>query len=102
VGARLICFLMKEKAHLRFCIGGGELFCMGDDGGLDRGASSDQTAGEVFGLDVGGSEDSQRDSVPLAIIFGTRVLVMLVSESSVGRSTRRRLVGGSSSWSGRF
>jgi hypothetical protein len=56
----LACFLNKEKTGRRCCGGGGELVGMGEDGGLDRGASSDHTAGEFFGLDVGGSDDSTK------------------------------------------
>jgi hypothetical protein len=35
---------------------------MGEDGGLDRGASSDHAADVVFGLDVKGPEASTGDS----------------------------------------
>ena len=52
-------FLINEKTGRLFWGGGGELFGTGDDGGLDRDASSDHTAGEFFVLDVGGSEVSQ-------------------------------------------
>lgn len=90
-------FLMKEKTDRRFCCGGGELSGMGDDGGLDRSASSDQTADKCFGLDLGGSEDmaratggSSKDST-----FGRDASSLSVLSST--RSTRLRLVGGSSS-----
>jgi hypothetical protein len=55
----LTCFRKSEKTGRRFCNGGGELVGMGEEGGLDRGASSDHTAGEFFGLDVEGSEGSR-------------------------------------------
>jgi hypothetical protein len=55
VGVALVCFLNREKTGRRFWIGGGELVGKGEDGGLDRGVSSDHSTGELFGLDVGGS-----------------------------------------------
>lgn len=42
----MACFLKREKTGRRFWSGGGELVGTGEDGGLDRGASSDHTAGE--------------------------------------------------------
>jgi hypothetical protein len=70
---------------------------IGEDGGLDRGASSDHTAGESFGLDVRGSEDSRKAS---GSSFGDTIVgasVILEALGSGVRSTRLRLVGGSSS-----
>jgi hypothetical protein len=51
---------MKEKTARRLWCGGGELFGIGEEGGLDRGASSDHIAGEFFGLDVGGFDDARK------------------------------------------
>jgi hypothetical protein len=70
---------------------------MGDDGGLDRGASSDHTAGESFGLDVGSSESSR---VRSSWVTGASLVGVPIVSRSVGfggHSTRLRLVGGSSS-----
>jgi hypothetical protein len=58
----LTCFLNSEKTGRRFCSGGGELEGTGEDGGLDRGASSDHIAGDDLGLDVAGPEVSFVDS----------------------------------------
>ena len=54
----LVCLLKIEKTGRRFWRAGGELRGIGEDGGLDRGGSSEKTAGESFGLDGGGVEDS--------------------------------------------
>ena len=53
------CLLNMEKTGRRFWRAGGELRGTGDDGGLDRGTSSEKIAGEFFGLDVGGIELSR-------------------------------------------
>jgi hypothetical protein len=47
-----------EKTGRRLWRAGGELCGTGDDGGPDRGSSSEKMAGESFGLDVGGVDDS--------------------------------------------
>jgi hypothetical protein len=90
------CFFTNENTGRRLCSGGGELCCTGDDGGLDLGASSDQIAAEVFGLDVGGSEESHVGFEQLigANISALRCSALLLSRV---RSTRLRLIGGSSS-----
>jgi hypothetical protein len=93
----LECVLNIENTGRRFWRAEGELRGAGDDGGLDRGGSSEKTAGESFGLDVGGVEVSRvRDEIlaagDVAIVFKISVLVL-----SVVVPTRLRLVGGSSS-----
>jgi hypothetical protein len=87
---------MKEKTGRRFWRGGGELFGTGEEGGLDRGTSSDQIPDEVFGLEVEASGTSRAEVVRLegeevARFVGTPISLMGVC------STRLRLVGGSSS-----
>jgi len=102
IGEGLAFFLMNEKTGRRFWSGGGELFGTGDDGGLDRGASSDHTAGEYFGLDVGGSEGSQGLSEVYATASMGCVAAIPVSVVSGAHSTRLRFAGGSSSYNERF
>jgi hypothetical protein len=97
VGTGLSCFLRNEKAGRRFCCGGGELLGTGEDGGLDRGASSENTPGKFFGLDVGGSEDSVGAFETSEGGSTVCAAVCSVSAASGARSTRLRLVGGSSS-----
>lgn len=98
----MICFLRNENTGRRFCTGGGELFIAGDDGGLDRGVSSDHTAGEFFGLDVGGSEASLGIIESFKVVPDVCIFVVSTSVASKAHSTRLRLVGGSSSYRERF
>jgi hypothetical protein len=91
------CFLKSEKTGRLFWGGGGELRGTGDDGGLDRGASSDHTTAGVSGLDVGGSGMSTSDSESPRRGFKDRGLCMsafVVSSST--HATRLRLAGASS------
>jgi hypothetical protein len=75
---------------------------MGEDGGLDRGVASDHSAGEFFGLDVGGSEAPRGGSESFGGASSGHVPGILTSVVFTAHSTRLRLVGGSSSYSGRF
>lgn len=93
----LVVFLKKEKTGRRFCGCGGELFGTGDEGGLDRGASSDHVACESFGLDVGGSEDVGADAGISACDLIVCDVGIVVATVTGALSTRLRLVGGSSS-----
>ena len=80
-------------------MGGGELRGAGDDGGLDRGGSSEKTAGESLGLDGGAVELSRshsRDEMTIVRAVSKEVKVV-VSVLSIVVSTRLRLVRGSSS-----
>jgi hypothetical protein len=52
-----------ENTGRRFWTGGGELHGTGDDGELDRGGSSEKTAGESFGLEGGVELPRSRDEV---------------------------------------
>jgi hypothetical protein len=86
-----------ENTGRRFWRAGGELRGAGEDGGLDRGGSSEKTAGVSFGLDAGDIEVSRVGDEPLAagdvaLVFRISVLVL-----SIVVSTRLRLVSGSSS-----
>jgi hypothetical protein len=91
----LFCFLRKEKTGRLLGARGGELVGTGDDGGLDRGTSSDHGADDDLGLDVRGSEVSR---VGERRFEGDEyVAVASASWSTVVVSTRLRLVGGSSS-----
>jgi len=102
VGRDLAVFRNNEKTGRRFCCCRGELNGTGDDGGLDRGASSDHIAGEFLGLDVGGSDDS-RGAVEISGSDSTRKdAVTVVWTVWCVDSTRLRLVGGPSSYSERF
>jgi hypothetical protein len=67
-------FLKREKTGRRLWTGGGELVAMGEDGGLDRDASSDHGAGELFELDVGGSAISKGGPQSLSGASSSRVL----------------------------
>jgi hypothetical protein len=55
----LVCLLNMENTGRRFWRTVGELRSAGDDGGLDRGGSSEKIVGESFGLNVGGVEVSR-------------------------------------------
>lgn len=101
-GVALACFLKREKTGRRFWTGGGELVAKGEDGGLDRGVASDHSAGEFFGLDVGGSAVAGGDSESFTGASSGHVLEIMTSVVCTAHSTRLRLVGGSSSYSGRF
>jgi hypothetical protein len=96
-GVALTCFLNREKTGRRFCTGGGELVGKGEDGGLDRGVSSDQSAGEFLGLDVGGSPGFRGAVESFTEASDVFVLAMLTSVVCIAHSTRLRLAGGSSS-----
>jgi hypothetical protein len=93
----LACFLNREKIGRRFGTGGGELAGKGEDGGLDRGVSSDQSAGEFLGLDVGGSMALRGATESFTEASDGLVLAILTSVVCIAHSTRLRLVGGSSS-----
>jgi hypothetical protein len=102
MAAALACFLNRENTGRRFWTGEGELVGKGEDGGLDRGASSDQSAGEFLGLDVGGSEASRGAVESFMRASSGFVLAVSTSVVCMAHSTRLRLVGGSSSYSWRF
>ena len=75
---------------------------VGDDGGLDRGGSSEKIACESFGLDGGGVDESRvGDEVSRGCATGN-VFIIAVSMLSILSSTRLRLVGGSSLYSVRL
>jgi hypothetical protein len=97
LGVALTCLLNREKTGRRFWTGGGELVVMGEDGGLDRGTSSDHGAGELFELDVGGSAISRGGSESIAGTSSGSVLGVLSSVVCTAHSTRLRLAGGSAS-----
>lgn len=86
-----------EKTGRRFWTGGGELHGTGDDGGLDRGGSSEKTAGESFGLDGGGVELPRPTDETMTAGAASGDVKVAAWVLSVVVSTRLRLVGGSSS-----
>jgi hypothetical protein len=90
------CFLKIEKTDRRLSIAGGELVGTGEDGGLDRGASSDHIVGVTFGLEVGRCDDSGDNSQSLTTASFS-VVEELVSTVLSAFSTRLRLEDGSSS-----
>ena len=73
-----------------------------DDGGLDRGGSSEKIAGSSFGLDGGGVDDSRAGDEALRGCATGNVFIIAVSMLSILSSTRLRLVGGSSLYSVRL
>jgi hypothetical protein len=86
-----------ENTGRRFCRAGGELRSAGDEGGLDRGASSEKMAGESFGLDMGGVDVSRGGPQFSRIEETVADSIMSTLVFSTVDSTRLRLVGGSSS-----
>jgi hypothetical protein len=93
----LVCFLNMENTGRRFCRAGGELRGAGDEGGLDRDASSEKMAGESFGLDVGGVQVSRGGAQLSSVEETVGAFTMSTLVFSTVDSTRLRLVGGSSS-----
>lgn len=98
----LVCFLNIENTGRLFKAGEGELRGVGEDGGLDRDGSSEKIAGESFGLDGGGVEDSRAGDDASRICATVDVSMIVVSMLSVVSWTRLRLVGGSSLYRGRL
>jgi hypothetical protein len=93
----LSCFRRNEKTGRRFWGGGGELLGTGDDGGLDRGTSSDHIADDDLGLDAGGCEVARVEEWLFEGDDGNAVSRTSTSWITVVVSTRLRLVGGASS-----
>jgi hypothetical protein len=93
----LTCFLNIEKTGRRFWTGGGELRGTGEDGGLDRGGTSEKTADELFGLDGGETELERVIDEGMTLEAVSEDINVVGSVLSIVFSVRLRLVGGSSS-----
>lgn len=101
-GADTLCLsfrLNSENTGRLFGSGGGELSSAGEEGGEDRVAGS-EVGGNGCGLELRGAELIRAGDRGFIGDFGAGVEVGEDAISSC--STRLRLVGGSSSWSGRF
>jgi len=91
-GFGVACLLRKPKTGRRLCSPEGELRGAGDEGGLDRGGSSEKTTGESRGLDAGGADDSRVGEEVLGV---GEIARAAASGLSTLIPTRLRFAGGS-------